>query len=125
MKNPVLGPTLLGLTTLAARLPIPHPAERFLGRFALLLLSGYRRRVFGSTGRRCLFSISCSTFAADEIRTRGLRAALPSIQARLKRCGGEYSLIRTATGAVILQTSDGFVFQDRDVADILKAPQGA
>lgn len=104
----------------AAALPVPARCDRAATGLGLRLIAAYRRHLSPHSGRLCLFHPTCSHRAADLLRQHGWRAALPLIRAQLRRCDGDYTLLRTADGEVELVTTDGARFAAEEVAEWLQ-----
>jgi putative component of membrane protein insertase Oxa1/YidC/SpoIIIJ protein YidD len=109
----------VGLVTAAAALPVPSCLDGPAARWATRLIALYRRRLSRHSGRWCLFRPTCSQRAATLLAVHGWRAGLPLVRRQLRRCSGDYALLRTSDGGIELVTADGARFPAEDTAEWL------
>ncbi len=100
----------------ATALPVPARGDAVAARAALRLIGAYQRHLSRHSGRLCLFHPTCSHRAAAMLRDHGWRSGIPLIRAQLRRCDGNYTLLRTRDGGVELVTADGMRFAGNEVA---------
>mgnify|MGYP001806431871 FL=1 len=105
------------LIATAAALPVPARGDTAAARVALRLIGVYQRHLSRHSGRLCLFHPTCSHRAAALLRDHGWRSGIPLIRAQLRRCDGNYTLLRTRDGGVELVTADGMRFAADEVAE--------
>lgn len=103
---------------LAARLPsMPKLADKVAAIATIAILKFYRHRLSQHSRRTCLFKVSCSRKAIEFVSKDGFLRGIKDSALQLKRCGGEFTVVRDCTGSRTLITNDGSRFYDVDLAD--------
>ena len=92
---------------------ILHPAAAAATRRMILF---YRRYLSPWSGRRCLFRVSCSEYAADAFAVQGWNGGIDASLRRIRQCGSSYSLASDIEGRLTLVTGDGTEFGHDELA---------
>lgn len=73
------------------------------------------------TGRECLFHPTCSARGRASLRELGWNAGIAEAAAQVERCSGDYAIEFRARDGLVLETRDGRMFPEREIADGVKA----
>lgn len=111
-----LSRTCIWLVQAAAWIPVPALADRKLVPLAISTIALYRRHLSSRTNRICLFHPSCSYRAEGFIREHGFFKGMRNTLDQLRRCGGAYSILKTANGDAWLRTEDGCEFGPDEIS---------
>lgn len=112
---------ILLLLRLARRIEAPEGwPDRWLARFAMACIDLYRAGPTRLTGRECLFQPSCSVRSRASLREFGWNAGVPEAVAQVERCHGDYAIEFRGEG-LVLETRDGRVFPEQEIAAGIKA----
>ena len=112
----------MALMEAAGRATVPDALDGAAASMAGQAIRLYRRFLSPYAGRRCLFRVSCSDYAAQAFALRGWKDGVQESLTRLRRCGGSYSLVSDVRGRLTLVTEDGTEFEDDDLAGWLRSP---
>ncbi len=96
--------TCVALLEAAGRLTVPRALQPASAAFTRRTILFYRRFLSPLSGRRCLFRISCSRYAADAFAVRGWSGGIDASLRRIRQCGGSYSLASDTEGRLTLVT---------------------
>ncbi|MFS2112100.1 membrane protein insertion efficiency factor YidD [Sphingomonas sp. Sphisp140] len=96
---------------------VPGRLDRVAARWAISLIGLYRRHLSARSGRTCLFRKTCSSHALEAFERLGWREGVQEAAAQLRRCGGNYSMLRSVQGETMLITCDGHHFARADLSD--------
>jgi len=108
---------------LSDRAIVPRMFHGFATGAALRLIIVYKKFISPRSKRQCLFEPSCSSRSADAFEQFGWSRGLKLTARQLKRCGGEFSIITSASGDIVLITNDGERFAEAELASVLKKMQ--
>lgn len=109
----------LRLFTMAERVRVPVVLDRASARVGCSCIRIYQKWLSARTGRRCLFRVSCSSYASKCLREYGWVRGVSLGAKRLQRCGGAFSLSRSVDGQTSMVAADGTLIHHEELADWL------
>lgn len=95
---------------------LPPRADLPAASMTICALNAYRVLLSKRSGRACLFEESCSRRALAAIKRNGFSRGMREVGLQLRRCGGEYTVIRRCDGQRVLITSDGMRFEEHELS---------
>ena len=95
---------------------LPPLIDGLASRVTVCALRLYRALLSKRSGRTCLFEESCSRRALAIVEHAGFSRGMREVALQLKRCGGEYTIIRRCDGKRVLITSDGMRFEEHELS---------
>ena len=95
---------------------LPSRADSWAASMTICALNTYRALLSSRSGRVCLFEESCSRRALAAIKQNGFSRGMKEVGLQLRRCGGEYTVIRQCDGQRVLITSDGMRFEEHELS---------
>ncbi|QLP97898.1 MAG: membrane protein insertion efficiency factor YidD [Rhodoblastus sp.] len=94
----------------------PARFDRAAAKAAIATIRLYQRSLSRSTGVSCLFRPTCSERAIEAIERHGWNVGRGLMRAQIDRCRGEFSLLRSVSGEVILIACDGVEFASDELS---------
>ena len=119
----IAGLIVRGVLWLARHDVVPVVLRGHATYVTLGLILVYNRVLPARFNRTCMFHPSCSMRSAEAFRAFGWSDGLAFTAQQLRRCDGEFSLLTTADGEVVLITSDGTHFVGAELSPMLRECQ--
>ena len=120
MTSTFIARSCVALLYLSARIGVPRNLDRTAARVAVWFVKTYQKFLSSKTGRTCLFRVSCSQATLNYLDEHGWNEGIIRSRARVRSCGGAYTLSTDVFGHARLTTADGNTFRHEELSVALQ-----